>query len=225
MPRGIAGALLRQLHHDGLLVLVAMVAQDMGKIGAIGKLLVVRAYDAVAGLEAGLFRRAAFLHRANENTFTVLDAKIFPQLAAQVLGLDAQRGRVHVELKGKSGIIIKVESLRRARYARNDDLGTTLGEDLVAIAELYADLHGVAVAADAQVHAAARRHLAQKAAQLLFAVHGSPVELQDHIVLFQAGFAGRRVLVDHGDFHAALFLELQRPNPLGGDVLDVDPEV
>src|SRR5262249_22095985 len=200
-----------------------MTAHGVRQVAAIGHLLIVGPNNDVAGFEPGFLRGAAFFHRANQNSFTVFHAEEFSKLAAQALRLYAQYVRISLNLEGIAGDFNVGDF--NAGDPGNDDLGMGHTLDLAAIAELHADLHGVAVTADAEAYRAPGRSLAKQPAQLLFALNGGAVKIQNHVMLFQAGFACRSILVHHGNFHTTLLLELEGRHALLGHVLDVHAQV
>ena len=83
----------------------------------------------------------------------------------------------------------------------------------------------LAFPADSQGDHAATGSFADHPPQLGCALNSGPVQGQDDIVFFETGFAGRGVLIDHGDFRAVLFLELQLSQPLRRNVGNVHSEV
>ena len=53
------------------------------------------------------------------------------------------------------------------------------------------------------------------AAQLLHAFDFRAIQAQDHVVLFDAGFARWSILIDHGHFHALFIFQVERAQAVG----------
>ena len=83
------------------------------------------------------------------------------------------------------------------------------GFNFSAIADLYLDLHGIAVAADAQSHRPACGSFVDHSPQLLLAFNPGAVKIKDHIMLFQASLACGGVLINHGYLDPALLFQLE----------------
>ena len=96
---------------------------------------------------------------------------------------------------------------------------------LVPVGKLHLDGHWLTVAADAEIHHAARGRFLNHPAQLGSTLYRRAVQAHDDVMLVQAGFSGGSVLVNHGDLRSVLFLELQFSEPLRRNVGDVHSEI
>ena len=62
-------------------------------------------------------------------------------------------------------------------------------------------------------------------AQLCSAFDRRSIHRQDDVVLLDASFAGRSILVDHRHFYTLFLFQFQGGQALGGDVRNIDAEV
>ena len=100
-----------------------------------------------------------------------------------------------------------------------------LCESLALVGELNLNRKGLAVAADAEVNDASGRRLMDHAAQLRTAFDVGAVHGENDVMLSKAGLSGGSILIHHGDFHPALFLQLESRKTVGRDVGDIYPEI
>ena len=61
--------------------------------------------------------------------------------------------------------------------------------------------------------------------ELLLALHRSAIESNDHVVFFEARLAGRRVLINLNNLHAAIVLQLERLNAFGAYIGDTYTQI
>ena len=77
------------------------------------------------------------------------------------------------------------------------------------VCKLHFDGHGLAITADAEIHYASRRGFSYDSAHLSGAFNGCAVHADDYVMVMQARFSGRSILVDRRDLDSMLFFELQ----------------
>ena len=161
---------------------------------------------------------AAALHRAHQKSLAGGHAEEFAQLRRQAFQLHAAAPAARPHFKRK---IVHVHG----RHGRDVDLrhGDHVHHRL-PVAELDFHAERLAFAADAKLDRAARRNFADQAAHLLGAIDSLPIERTDDVMLLQLCFAGRRILIDRRDFHAALIRQLEWRDAVLGDIGDVDTE-
>src|SRR5215472_5644152 len=129
----------------------------MPKVAAVRKLLIVHADNDIACFEPGLLRGAAFLHRTDQNTVAVLNAEEFAQLPPRVLGLGTEPLGINLDLKCVSRNLdpggLNPGNHNAGLYRGNHN-PWAFRHHLSAVAQLYTDLHRVAVAAETQRYGA-----------------------------------------------------------------------
>src|ERR1041385_3026143 len=183
-------------HYQRHLAAGTMVAENMAQVAAVGELFIIGLYDYVTGFEAGFFRGAVFFHRTHQHAFTIFHAKIFAQLARQALCLDAEHGRVSLDLKWQIHAVAGKVTWPRCWH---NDARKSLRHDSTMIGQLHIYLNGSAITADAERHGASRRDFTNHAAKLLFTLNRRTVEIENYIVLAKTCFAGGSIRVHHGD--------------------------
>ncbi len=95
----------------------------------------------------------------------------------------------------------------------------------LAIDQLHGQGLDVAVAADLEADLAARRNLAEHAAQLLGAVDVLAVDGDHNIIDLEPDLAGGCVVIDESDDSAAHFFQLERLRFVGIDIGNIDAEI
>src|SRR5271157_1267650 len=196
----------------------------MCEVGRIVYRLVVDLDDHIPGTESGLFPAAAFFHRAHQHAFAVLDPKEVSQLRGKVFHhqpaaqrrVDDDHRDGHVEVRHR-GDLRHVELEFAALWRPS--------HRLVPVGKLHLDRQGLTVAADAEIHHAARWRFFNHPAQLGSTLYRRAVQAYDDVMLVQPGLSGGSVLVDHRDLRAVLFLELQFSQPLRRNVSDIHSEI
>ncbi len=185
--------------------------------------LVVDLDDDVSRAQSGLLRAATLIDRAHQHSIAVLHAEEVAQLRRDVL--------YH-----------QTAAFRPSRYdpveSRNIDLGNVdLGNVHMDIAhtvpiklvmlvrQLHLDGHWLAIPAQAETHYAAGRHFVDHPPQLCATLDRRAIHGENNVVLLDAGFARRSVLVDHGYLNAFFLFQLQRAQPLRSHIRDVDPKI
>ena len=104
--------------------------------------------------------------------------------------------------------------------ARRDD-----GGGLLVLADGGGESLRRAAAPHGDLHLAARRGFAHQALKLRRAFHRLAVEFQHHVALLEAGLGRRTVFGQAGDFHAALFLQVESLGAFGTDVQPADAQI
>src|SRR5258708_18397509 len=158
-------------HGDGDFSALAMVGQNAWQIGTVRNPFVVRANDNVSGFKPGFFRWTILFHGLDEDGFTVLDAKIFTQLAANALNLHSQIRRVseYLDVHGRDSRHCWHLGHGWHRLHRPCMLRT--GTDFVAVSQFDFAAHGVTITADAECDSASWRRSADEATELFSALH------------------------------------------------------
>ena len=96
---------------------------------------------------------------------------------------------------------------------------------LAAVREFHLDRQRLPIPAQSQRHHASRRSFVDHPMQLRLALDGRSIHRQNNVVLPDAGISRGSVLIDHRDFDALLFLQLQRAQPVGSDIRDVNTKI
>ena len=96
---------------------------------------------------------------------------------------------------------------------------------MAAIGELHADVDWLAITTELQRDGASGRNFVDHPSELFHALHWLAIELQDHVVLLDPGFAGRSILIYQRDLRAALFFELERRHAIGGHIAGVNSQI
>src|SRR5579872_6798127 len=193
-------------------------AQGAGKISSIIDGLAIGFDDHVAGMKSGLLGAAAFFHGSHQYSLTTFSAEKFTELRSHVFDHQstAHPGVHHDHRNG----IIHVWHCRyrwngwNCRYRRDRWnfrhrefkalRSVVVSKFFGAIGELRFECHLLALAADAKGNDAANRYFTNDTAQLLNALDRRAVHIENDVLLFEASFAGRSVLIYHGHFDALL---------------------
>src|ERR1019366_69036 len=197
------------------------VADRLTEIPGIADRLAVHPDNHVAGVETGFLCTTALLHRAHQYSLAIFRPEEVAQLRAHVLhhqtavgrGMNHHNRSWNIQLR-KSSEVWHHKLEFRGQYRK-----------IFAAGGVRLQGQWVAVAAGGLPDAAPRRDFVNHAPQLLYALHWFAIDTQDHVMLSNSSLPGRSVLIHHGDFHSALFLQLQWANALCRDVTGVHAQI
>ena len=228
---------LRQLESDGLFLLVPQdadpdgvvlaAAQSVTEISSIVDRLVVHPDDYVTCMEAGFLGGASLLDRAHQDSLPAFCAKEIGELRGKILHhqTGAHGGMHHYDRNWDVDIGHRWHRWHRLNGRHRELEFSGFRAETLAVGELGLQRESLAIAADPDRYHAPRGYFTDHPPQLLHALDLLAVDAQDDVVFLEARLSRGSILVDHGHFDAALFLQLQGPKAVRGDVTRVHAQI